>query len=758
MTYMAHKDQPMIPPVARRPKMEPFIEDIVGELTFTIIDWEKSSNKYRKNSYEDLVKNGFMNRDFLWLTQFAVDYIDYLMFKKHQEKHEAITHGSAKAIELYLALLIKKSGQLHTELPGVQNYYKARINEYPELTALIREHLSKFEGDILGAKEMQSSNIPPYQQFYGADGQIYYYDNMGQLMRPSPGGTGHQGYREPTLTEKWDQVQRSRAAGQRYQQPQYQPSYHRGHPGYGMPQQQGMPQGYPGTQQSWGPNPGYQSPPPPPPTYGNMELGPHTGSYSGYSQQQTGNMPSNNSLGPMTPHTSPSNNPQAQSGQRHIDIPAPQPMGQQTPISTPRPGTTPKEKQAPAPVSLKPVSKKSPYPNIVKTHAGYECSYFVGDETRESFTAGLPIMFDPSVRKGIYQLDSSKTVIGFKTTNYKEDDVEYGVHETVQFFNKTREEAPTPSKKRTREVLADIQRKLFVKQKLEEIEGTALEGNVSGDEEIELDSPIYVTQTIQGDLGEKEYLSRLFAETDIDVGYQNVINYEHILPRDILLTGACAEIAARFKKVDDWYQIKDILTELLDEGLPLYHWAWFNQTATNFVNDVVRYRLNVDLSMDSFDVDIDDMVSVLHSEHEIRNDFTKHVHELCKTWFYPSELDKDAVLYFPGKDDPNVETDDINTGNTVTFVTLTDVTLLPIESSSIYLPIPDKDKEYSEGGLPSACIVTSDSYPTLFAAIQDRVNNANIRVCQVVFVTRDNMVMYIKKTGSDDAYVISRNP
>ena len=191
---------------------------------------------------------------------------------------------------------------------------------------------------------------------------------------------------------------------------------------------------------------------------------------------------------------------------------------------------------------------------------------------------------------------------------------------------------------------------------------------------------------------------------------------------------------------------------MLEEDLPLYQWKYFNDTATRFINDVLQYRLNLDVVIGSFNIDIDELIAYLYKEHSVRNDFTLFVRELCSTWLFPMNLDQDDVKHFVdaidlGEDDEVPEAD-----STVTFVTLTDVTSLPIESSSIYLPVPNNPHDDEA---PVACVVTEESFPELFRAVHDRMTNANIRASQVVFVTRDNVVMYVKKTNSTAAYVLS---
>lgn len=193
---------------------------------------------------------------------------------------------------------------------------------------------------------------------------------------------------------------------------------------------------------------------------------------------------------------------------------------------------------------------------------------------------------------------------------------------------------------------------------------------------------------------------------------------------------------------------------MVDAGLPLSEWKLLNDIITNFVNDVLAYRLNVDIVIQSFNVDIEELIGVLHKEHGIRNDFVKTLRELTGTALFPINADhEDYIQYI---DLPEIgEDDEFDANDFIIFTTLSDVTVLPMESSSIYIPLPEKDDEWLEAA-PVACIVTWESYTELYNAIHDRMTNKNIRASQVVFVTADGVNLYIKKTSSDDAYVVSR--
>ena len=432
----------MIPPIGYRDKMKPYVEDIVIDLTFEILQWQDSTFPPKQNAFRLLVKKGFQNDEFTWLTQLAVDYCDYVMFKLNNHGDKVIPVAVRKVAELYLARLIKKEGQWATLLPGSQNHYQTLVKELPELERKISEHLSHC-GNILGAREMNGQYPPIGQPYVATDGLTYVFD--GQYVR--------QIQAQPATTEQeWQAVQQRRQQQAFYQQPQQQM-------GYAQPQV---------TQtQQWGPNPTAQ------PNYGPMTQHqrpgvPTSGTYSGYNPN-TQPTQSTNGMGPFRAQTAVNNpapqqqapqNPQTnmygQSNQPHTDLPPPTAAGSKIevqPEPTPRPGTQPKVKEPETP----PVSEA-----LMRTHSGYECEYFAAQSGADGLRVGPPIIFDSENKKGIYELKNNKAVRGFKLIPYEDDAVDYDKHETSQFFNRVREVAPEPNRKKTAAMLATIQRDMFI--------------------------------------------------------------------------------------------------------------------------------------------------------------------------------------------------------------------------------------------------------------------------------------------------------
>ena len=757
MTYRPpYNTKPMIPPITYREVMQTHVEDIVYELTVEIMSWESSAFEPKKEFYETLIKKGFQNETFTKLCQLAVDYCDYLIFGLNNQEHKVVSVGVRKAIELHLAQLIKNNGQLSALLPGARNHYLALLKEYPELKRKIEEHLSKY-GNNHGAKTM-SNYIQPGVPFQDqATGMWYVLTPQGQYVPTHPP--------QQDLTHQWDALQQRRQMRQ-YVQPQTN---------YYAPQPQT--QGYPPQQHTqWGPNPNqpmaHQAPQLGPVTARHMSpaAAPQHNSYAAYSQANTQQEPAgfgpyrgeNKSIAPQNPV----NNPAASAAQRHLDFPPPSTTGTVAAVNTVP--DTPEVTTNAVPEPVQEPSKS----RLIKTPSGYECEYFDARSGLDDIMVGPPIIFDPKLRKGVYLLDSEKRVKGFKLVPYGVDEMDYEKHETAQFFLPIREEANAPNKKKTAAILADIQRKMFVKEALLNVD-QSVEGNVTGTTEgYDLTTPVIMTEPLVSNTRPELYVQYFLSnhpEMSID---RRVLNFEHISRTHTLLTGEPAKEALKLRKCKDWDELKEIMNKLLDNGWPIDQWKLCNTVITDFINDVLAYRLGLDqLEITSFDTDIEELIKLLHNKYEIRNEFKKTVEELCRTSMYPHTLDKDAAYAFievnqyETEEDPakvkEVEANDEDGLDAqedelmVTFSQLSDVTILPIESSSIYLPIPEKDEEW-KNELPKASTVTRESFPELYDAILDRVKSANYRTSNVVFLTRDSEVMYIKKTSSDEAFVISR--
>ena len=756
------KERPMIPPIGYREKMKQHVEDIVVDLTFEILQWKDNTFLPKQKAYGTLVKKGFRNDEFTRLTQFAVDYCDYQMYGLSNHSNKVIPVGVRKVTELYLARLIKKEGLWASLLPGALNHYQTLAKELPELERKISEHLSKV-GDILGANDM--NQYPLHQPFRATDGLVYVYD----------GYNLHQVPQQPATTEQeWQAMQNRRQQAAFYRPQTQQAMYQQPMPGY---------QVQPQNTQNWGPNP-----------TGNTQLGPMTqhnpnptgyaGTYAGYNpnQQQThsgggmgpyrgntgtpppqNNQPQNNQAQPK-PQGQPGSgyNPQASSGQRHLDFPSPQPEGSkiETPAEpTPRPGTKPKV------VETTTVVEPTPHA-LMKTHSGFECEYFAAQAGVGGLKVGPPIIFDSTKMKGVYELSPSKAVSGFKLIPYEGDDMDYDKHETAQFFDKVREVANEPNRKKTAAMLANVQRELFVEESLADIEARVIEGNVSGDVgDFDLTKPYILTTAVVGSPDPKLYIQN-FKDNTPDIPLEGrVVNFEYISDYKALLEGELAEEAIKIRDCKDWSDLKDILRNMVDLDLPIDVWHYLNGLATDYVNDVLHYRLNLgEVTITSFDTDIDDLVVLLYKNYDLRNDFKQHLAELCQTRLYPHVVDDDAGYSYPDitkeQSERNMDSDEEETVDEpeklrVALSQLTDVTVLPIESSSIYIPLPQQNDEWAESK-PVACTVSEKSFPELYHAIHDRVKYSNYRASHILFITADNALMYIKKTNSPEAYVISR--
>ena len=300
-----------------------------------------------------------------------------------------------------------------------------------------------------------------------------------------------------------------------------------------------------------------------------------------------------------------------------------------------------------------------------------------------------------------------------------------------------------------------------------DVEARVIEGNVTGDVgDVDLSKPLIFTSSTMGS-PEPQLFIQNFKDLNPNIELKGrVVNFEYISDYNAILEGDLALTALKIRDCKDWLQLKEILRDMVNLDLTLDIWNYLNQLATDFVNDVLHYRLNLgEITITSFDTDIEDLVAMLYKSYNIRNDFKIHVEELCRTRLYPHTLDEDTRYSYPDVTNEQLENDshlldamdeaeEEEVQLRVIISQLTDVTSLPIESSSIYIPLPEKDNQWSEAK-PVACTVTEKSFPELYNAIHDRVKSANYRASHILFITEDNELMYIKRTSSPEAYIIS---
>lgn len=773
-------DNPVIPPIVYRDALKMYIEELIVTLSFGVLEFENNEFPLKKQAYRKLTSKGFQNSEFIWLSQLAADYCDFLMFGGNNRPTNVVTEVVKKSIELYLAQLYDETQQKGTMLPGAQNYYRTLLKEYPELKRKINEHLSKY-GNDLGEDKMSNQNYPTQY----TDGNWYMMDGYGRPYQVPPP--------PQSLDQQWNNVHQRRQMNQQRQQYVQQPPPQQVHPlhqqnqnqnwGVNPTQQQQQYQGHPQQQQQTQGYANYNHSQQQPQNNNANGMGPYTGTpvptqnnqtqSHQQNQYQTNNQPQQqqqqqpvpqqqpvqNGSTPMQPHHN-----GAHSGQRHTDFSPPQPAGTKVEpvVPTPKPGQP--SANASAPVETKIENQ------LIKTHTGYECEYFAAQNGIDGVNVALPILFDPVNKKGIYQFNWNKVLVDFKTVPYEDNNVNYEQHETAQFFNKVREDAPEPTIKTTAALLANIQRDLFVKEILNDVERVELEGNVTGDTgKHDLSKPLMFDRTVVVDILNDNYIGCLLeAYEDVDLDTR-VVNYEqlaatcNVLPKEVGLE------ALKLRECKDWFQLKEILSNMVEAGLSIADWGYFNDIITNFINDVLKYRLQVPIVITSFDMDIDDLIKMLHKTYSIRNEFSTSVKTLCRTALYPHVLDSNSTYLYPERaryeDEPVTDVQDPNNEDEeleddfdeaqVVFSRLIDVTLIPIESSSIYLPLPQENDEWVKE-LPPACVVTLTSFPELYRAIDDRVANSNYRAAGVVFVTRDGKTLYIKETSSRSAYVICR--
>lgn len=540
-------------------------------------------------------------------------------------------------------------------------------------------------------------SYPINQAFADSYGQWWYSQDGVNVVQVAPP--------QMTTEQKWEASQQRRAYRQAAPQPQYQPHY-APQPQYGAPAPtQGVPlDGY-----SLGGSTRASMPPP--------------ASARSHGAVQPGN------YGQVHNDRAPNNTWDS------FEYPAEK-------VSTPTPAQAPAA-AAPAPVP-EPVSTLPP---IVETHSGYEAMYD-NDHDFEGLLSGMPFVFDVANHKGIFILNGRKEVEGFKLAVYKETDVQYEKHETANFYGKRRAGASRPNANDTEQMLAEIQRKAFLAEMLEALE-VKDEGNVTGSKEVSAEVT-YVPKTLYTNLQTHDYIAMVCEELEVEVLPEEIINFE-LETQSPVFKAELKAAALELTQATDWYYLNKALNELVRKGLPLPVWDWLNTHITTYINTSLKYRLGIEVSIGSFNTDIDNLVPYLMNNYKIRESFSELLAPLLREFKISSVNAEDFQRYL-GYTEEEAQALEVDEEGFM-FTQLTDVTILPIESSSLYIPIPNKAQQY-DVEKPVHALVTPASYPSLFNCIESRFKYKSIHSTRVVFVTADRQVMRLEKTQTKEAYVL----
>ena len=723
MVSHAYKDKPMIPNVWVREDIKEDIPMLSAYVTQQILKLKRGIAP-QQSLYNKLKSNGFNNDDYKEILQFACDYFDYLHFDKHYNKNMCFNEASIKACEIYAAKYIQESDEFSTLSPGTKNFYQALINEYPELKRLIEEHHRSY-GENKGEKKVYTQQpLIPGQIYQDQMGNCFTVDQYGrQVAVPAP------------MPQQMPPEVRHAQSMMRRNNAQYAPA-----PAM-MPVQQPM---------GWGANPQYNQPLAQPmvrqPMYGN------SGGYAEYSQQPVGTQQS----GLMSAFT-PQGRSQANAQQDNLNLPPPSRVSAANWHNDNQPAHV--QAQA-APVQSEPdvdhvfAKEEATARKYLKTKDGYETDYYwTSYDEWPANPFGFPVIYDASEVKAVFLLDRNKNIQDLKFVKGTLS-VDFDKHENKNLLKQQKRSSEGPDKEATLKALAEIQRKNYVEETLAIIMGEELEGNVTGEvsDEVDLTKPVFLDRIITGNNPSVDYVLTL-SDTLVGSKYENLVGkmtfcYEYQYTYPLAFAGDQAKVIKELRLANDWVKMRNILAKLDTLNIEQSILTILNKRLTTIVNDLVKYRLGVDLTIDSFDTDIEDLIEVLNEQHGQASEFKRYAKHVSGTFVHVIEAGTSKFDAYFGTEDAYKDT--------VGICTLTEITVIPLHSDELFIPVPqDEDVPFNEVDVRmKQAIVTKTSFPELYTVIADLARGGSKDCYDTLLVTTNGVAIKIHTTGQPNAYAL----
>lgn len=733
LPHQAHGDRHSQPVVVAAKHLEKHVPYITAYVTDKVLKWADGPD-YDKQAYKTISHNGFQNDDYKLLVQLACLCIEHIMRTEYSQLDDAINAGCSKAADFLLAIILHRNLKSFKILPAnVAELTTNLLRALPQLSLELGLSISAGidnqgvnMSDMNQLIQVNTANGPMTMPL----GQAIQLGLVVQQQQPQyqTGPVPGQMYGQPQYSQqltpdqlnniKWQQLQAQRQQQQMYNQP-----------AANMMGQQAagtmMPVAYQNSQPQMNTNNQVSA---------NAGVGQPIMPQNDWVQGSPGQ---NNGPAVVTKSTSSADAwYESNSGVDKVVT--------ETTLEQARPSV------------VKQTTDNNN--NLIPTNTGFLYPYVFPsrvDETPVNMEQALmyPMMFDSEVGKGMWVINKHREIIGFTIKELPA--MEYDNHDVAQYFSPQRDGSAKIDKRRTLKILADVQKKAYIAEKLDTIEPILdEEGNVTpaSPNTYRFGDPIEIPKLLIGENTTYDYSLRLLRVEGLgdevhEAMADAVVNYEHQYLQPVVIGEPYASIALKLKKARTYTDVLNVLEELDEhEGIE-YAWQYINRTATEFVNNLLRFRFKLTIEIQSFYLDYDELVDYLEENHGVSAIFSATAQELIASSLYPYSSD-DEVFDDTWKD-----------GVSVAFGILSDVTILPIISDEINLPVPvPEDADAVELKSRLTAVVSSKSYPELYRAIKHRVTNADPRASRIAFGTKDGEFFFVHKSTGESSYIITRTP
>lgn len=332
-----------------------------------------------------------------------------------------------------------------------------------------------------------------------------------------------------------------------------------------------------------------------------------------------------------------------------------------------------------------------------------------------------------------------------KVTNYTasaQDDImkklDYALHENDKYLKARTAEIRNkePDQAAARTALASVVQQSTIDELLAKLESQStvqIEENVLVMEPARIERPL-----LRSDTADYHAMVTGLIDDKLELDVEScTVSFTAVTLMGWSFGSSCAETALAMGSARTIQKLREILYSLRS-SVAYYYWDSLDAIVTKHLNALLRAGLGLDLSIDSFCEDLDDLIGYMqqHAPDRLQLLMTRGFQQLRDTTCH---LDNADIMRDAG----------VTVGETdstpPTYVLIEDVTLLPVTSADMGLVCP------GEQG-----VVTSTTNPAMYGALEARMKRRHARTRYMKFITLDNQAFWVYESLSiDSAYVVS---
>ena len=344
-----------------------------------------------------------------------------------------------------------------------------------------------------------------------------------------------------------------------------------------------------------------------------------------------------------------------------------------------------------------------------------------------------PVVIDTTMSVGYVDLNTGSYGAHFE----QEPDVEYLKHRNFHLLQPRNKRASDPDNTDYMEAVRNAAMVADIKTTLERLETDRNDVNLAEEAVMDYSAIVNVHLGLVPVTDKQYHVSALGVARDsglnIDIDIDNsVIRMTAMTSTDWCLSSAHKPFIDAITKSTRWLDISNKLMEM-KARMPAHIWYEIDNYLMRVYNEINMIELDSGVFIND---------SFCESLLEAGKDISNNLGEDCRYYLGDALTRfKDRILFDNGMLlDPTVDKDN----PAYSLTTLEDVTLLPIDSSQIYLACPDR-----------VGTVTQSATPELYGLIDLTYKSKRPNVRYTKIITRDSGTLYIFKSLINDAYLLT---